>query len=155
MYKLSLSDHNFTIKKEQGKTYILDSIRKKYVRLTPEEWVRQHTVRYLIDHKKFPQSLMKIEVGLDVYSLLKRADILCYTSKGEPLVLVECKAPEVAINQAVFEQIAQYNIVLQAPYLLVTNGVKMYSCTINFATKKFEFLHEFPTYTEMITLLNI
>ena len=139
MYKLSLPEYNFTIKKEQGKPYILDSIRKKYVRLSPEEWVRQHTVQYLIQHKKFPQSLMKLEVGLDVYSLPKRADILCYKSDGTPLLLVECKAPEVPINQAVFEQIAQYNIVLHAPYLLVTNGLEIYSFPIYFFHKNIPF----------------
>jgi len=150
MYKLSLPEYNFTIKKEQGKPYILDSLRKKYVRLSPEEWVRQHTVQYLIQHKKFPQSLMKLEVGLDVYSLPKRADILCYKSDGRPLLLVECKAPEVPINQAVFEQIAQYNIVLHAPYLLVTNGIEIYCCAIDFSTKKFSFLEQVPEYTDIL-----
>jgi hypothetical protein len=146
MYKLSLPQYDLSVKKMQNKQYVFDVLRKKYVRLTPEEWVRQHMIQFLIQEKKYPISLMNSEVGLELYSLSKRADILSYTSQGTPLLLVECKSPNVSINQNVFEQIAHYNIVLKAPFLVVTNGINTFVCEIDFFTKSYTFLHEIPEY---------
>lgn len=154
MYKLSLPEYKYTLKKEHGKPYILDTVRKKYVRLTPEEWVRQHIINYLIVHKKYPQSLMQVELGLELYSLTKRADILCYKTDGTPLLLVECKAPEITLNQSVCEQIAHYNIQLKAPLLLITNGIQHIICKIDITNKTYSFLPEMPNYVEILEILS-
>ncbi|MDA3883502.1 MAG: type I restriction enzyme HsdR N-terminal domain-containing protein [Bacteroidales bacterium] len=146
MYKLSLPQYDLSVKKMQNKQYVFDVLRKKYVRLTPEEWVRQQMIHFLIHEKKYPKSLMNSEVGLELYSLPKRADILSYTSQGNPLLLVECKSPNVRINQNVFEQIANYNIVIKAPFLIVTNGITIFACEIDFYTKSYTFLQEIPEY---------
>ncbi|MFO7869025.1 MAG: type I restriction enzyme HsdR N-terminal domain-containing protein [Bacteroidales bacterium] len=146
MYKLSLPQYNLSLKKIQNKLYVFDILRKKFVRLTPEEWVRQHMIHYLIHEKKYPRSLMNSEVGLEVYSLQKRADILSYDTTGKPLVLVECKSPDVSITQMVFEQIAHYNIAMKAPFLVVTNGIDSFVCHIDFDKKKYTFLSTIPEY---------
>lgn len=149
MQKLSLPNFEFSVKKIDNAPYIFDEIRKKYVRITPEEWVRQHIVKFLIQYKKYPQSLMKLEVSLKMYGLHKRADIVCYNSQGQPLLVIECKAPDVAINEHVFQQISRYNIVLQAPYLFVSNGLSHYACTIDFVSKTYAFLQEIPEYESL------
>lgn len=146
MYKLSLPEYNFTVKKERGKPYILDTIRKKYIQLTPEEWVRQNLIQFLIHEKKYPKSLISVEVGLKLNNLQKRADILCYNKQGEAILLVECKAPSVKITQTTFEQIANYNIHFKVKHLLVSNGLEHYSCAIDFENKSCSFLEDIPEF---------
>lgn len=146
MYKLSLPEYDFKLKKSEGTTFILDTIRKKYVKLTLEEWVRQNLIQFLILEKGYPQSLIAVEVGLKLNKLQKRADIVCYNSQGEAILLVECKAPQVKITQAVFEQIAHYNIVFKVKNLLVSNGLEHFSCVIDFNKKSFSFLKDIPHY---------
>ncbi len=129
-----------TIKKEEGKTFIYSPVRKKYLVLGPEEIVRQLVIQYLVKEKGLPLSRMAEERMLVVNNLKKRWDILVYDKNGNPEILVECKAPEVKIDQSTFEQIAHYNLALKVPYLMVTNGIKTYFCEIDFEKKDFVFL---------------
>lgn len=146
MYELNLPRCEFRLKKENELPYIYDVVRKKYVKLTPEEWVRQHVVHFLLEQKKYPASLMRVEVGMEIQTMKRRADIVCYDSQGGVLLVTECKAPEVKITQAVFDQIAQYNILLKAKYLLVTNGLEHFVCEIDAAKKTYTFLPDIPEY---------
>lgn len=146
MYELNLPTFDFRLKKEQDFVCIYDVIRKKYVKLTPEEWVRQHVVHLLLEQKQYPSSLMNVEVGMEYQKMKRRADIVCYNSDGSVFLVTECKAPEVKITQEVFEQIAQYNILLKSRYLLVTNGLTHYACEIDVEHKTYTFLKEIPNY---------
>ena len=149
MKALNLPEYKFTFKEEDKKTKIFDFIRKKYLVLTPEEWVRQHVVKFLIEERNFPAGLIALERGLKLNGLQKRTDILAYSKKGNPILMVECKAPEVKINQAVFDQIGRYNITFKLPYLVVTNGLQHYCAKIDFTEKRFSFLKEIPYYNEL------
>ena len=146
MYKLLLPEYNFTYKKINNQDYVLDIIRKKYIKLTPEEWVRQHVVHFLIEERNYPKSLIRLEVSMILHGQPKRADIVCYNSQNQAILVVECKAPEVSIKQDVFEQISHYNLELQAPYLLVTNGKKHAMCFIDLEKKTYDFITEIPFY---------
>ncbi len=146
MYKLNLPTYKFKIIKKDAKHYIFDAIRKKNIFLTPEEWVRQHFVQYLITEKKYPKSLIALEKEIKVNGLKKRFDILVFNNKGEHEIIVECKAPTIKINQTTFDQIARYNLQLKAKYLIVTNGLKHYYCKIDFENKKYLFLEDVPCY---------
>ncbi|MES2873148.1 MAG: type I restriction enzyme HsdR N-terminal domain-containing protein, partial [Bacteroidota bacterium] len=119
---LNLPEYPFRLKQENNTTYIFDGVRKKFLVLTPEEWVRQHFVQFLIQEKKYPRTLIKLEGGLKLNSLQKRSDILLFNSSGEKIILVECKAPSIKITQATFDQVARYNFVHQVKYLVVSNG---------------------------------
>ncbi len=149
MQKLNLPQYPIRLKEEKGTKYIFDPIRKKYLVLQPEEWVRQNFIQYLINDKSFPSSLIAIEKGLKLNELQKRADIVIYDNQAQPIVLIECKAPKVKINQEVFEQVARYNIVFKVPYLLVTNGLEHYCAKVNLKENSFEFLEELPVYSEL------
>lgn len=149
MKKLNLPAYDFLIRKDDKKTQIFDAVRGKYLVLTPEEWVRQHLVRYLIEEKNYPKGLIAIEKGLRLNGLQKRADVLVYNKAGEPMLLIECKAPNVKINQAAFDQIGRYNISFRLPYLLVSNGINHYCAKINFEAKDFSFLKDVPSYEEL------
>jgi len=149
MQKLNLPQYPIKIKEEEGVKYIFDSIRKKYLVLQPEEWVRQNFIQYLVNEKKYASSLIAIEKGLKLNELNKRADIVIYNNQAEPIVLVECKAPKIKINQDVFEQIARYNMVFKVPYLVVTNGLEHYCAKVDFTTNSFEFLEEVPDYIKL------
>jgi len=140
----------FKIKQELDKAYIFDEIRKKYLLLTPEEWVRQHVVQYIIREKGYPRSLIKLEGGLKLNSLRKRTDIVVYNTHGEKILLVECKAPSVKITQKVFDQIARYNIVHQIPLLLVSNGFKHFVCEIDFNAQKYNFVENLPQFSQIV-----
>jgi len=142
--QLNLPDYTFTLKKEQGKPYIFDEVRKKYLVLTPEEWVRQNYIKFLIAERGFPSSLFQIETGLYVNKTLKRTDVVICNSTGEPMVIVECKAPSVKITQDVFDQIARYNITLKTSFLVVTNGLSHFYCKIDLDKKNYSFLKDIP-----------
>ncbi|MBR3980266.1 MAG: type I restriction enzyme HsdR N-terminal domain-containing protein [Bacteroidales bacterium] len=146
MYELNLPTFDFRLKKENSVVFIFDVIRKKFVKLTPEEWVRQHVVHFLLEQKHYPASLMNVEVGMEIQTMRRRADIVCYESDGGVRLITECKAPEVKITQTVFEQIAQYNMCLKAKYLLVTNGLEHFVCEINAEQKTYTFLQDIPPY---------
>ena len=149
MKKLNLPAYEFKLKQEGKKTKIFDALRKKELVLTPEEWVRQHVVKFLIEERNFPKGLIGLEKSLKLNGLTKRADILVYGRNAKPLFMVECKAPEVKITQAVFDQVSRYNISLKLPYLMVTNGLKHFCAKINFTENKFHFLKEIPYFEEL------
>ncbi|MBI1769809.1 MAG: type I restriction enzyme HsdR N-terminal domain-containing protein [Bacteroidetes bacterium] len=123
MYQLNLPPFNPSLKKEEGKVWIFDGIRKKYLVLTPEEWVRQHFINYLITELKYPKSLFRIEGSLTYNKLQKRSDILIFDRAGKAWMLIECKSPTIKLNQKAFNQVAVYNMTLGAKYLAVTNGM--------------------------------
>lgn len=129
---------------------IYDPFREKYVRLTPEEWVRQHFVQYLIHEHGVPAGLMAVEAGFEYQGQPQRADAIVHDRQGEPLLLVECKAPSVTIDQDAFDQCARYNLVLGAPYLIVTNGHTHYACTIDFESRDYSFLEALPGYERLV-----
>lgn len=130
---------------------IFDAIRKKFVRLTPEEWVRQNFVRYLIQEGKYPAGLIAIEVLSGYNDLRKRVDILIHNRLGQPIMIVECKSPDVKIDDSVFDQIVCYNMGFKVPYIIVTNGIDHYACKIDLEQKKYEFLLTIPLYEDLLT----
>lgn len=150
MLVLNLPPFEKKITQKDDKTFILDIIRRQYVSLTPEEWVRQHFVHFLIDHKGFPQSLMANEVQLKLNGMSRRCDTVVYDRTLRPRVIVEYKAPTVNITQQVFDQICRYNMVLQVDYLIVSNGLAHYCCKIDYDTGTYSFLKEIPQYTEIV-----
>ncbi|MBN1950599.1 MAG: type I restriction enzyme HsdR N-terminal domain-containing protein [Bacteroidales bacterium] len=147
MEKLNFPTYSYTITDdENGRRYILDPIRKKRLLLTPEEWVRQHVLSFLQQEKKFPANLISTEAGLKVNRLSCRYDALVYNRQGAPVLLIECKAPSVKIDQKVFDQIAAYNQTVQAPYLFITNGLKHFCCYHDQLEKKYRFLDDIPEF---------
>jgi len=146
MQTLNLPTYNFKLKNSQNKTLIFDKLRKKYVVLTPEEWVRQHFVHFLIDQKKYPETLIAIEKQLTINNLKKRTDILIFNSDGKPEVVIECKAPSIKISQKTFDQIARYNLQLKADFLIVTNGLTHFYCKMDFKNKTYIFLKNLPDF---------
>lgn len=143
---LNLPPHPFKITDQNGQLTLFDEIRKKNIIITPEEWVRQHFVQYLIKQKKYPKTLIKLEGGHKLHGMPKRSDIIVFNSSGEKILLVECKAPFVNIDQKVFDQVARYNIVHKIALLAVTNGLQHYYCRINFEQKNYTFIEELPDY---------
>ncbi len=124
---------------------IFDVVRKRFVALTPEEWVRQHIIHYLLEDKKTSRSLLAVEKMLMLNGLSKRTDIVVYNNQGLPQMIVECKAPSVKITQAVFDQAARYNLTLRVKYLLMTNGTDSYCCEVDWEKESFKFLKELPS----------
>jgi len=143
---LNLPEYSFRIKSKENKLFIFDVIRKKNVVLTPEEWVRQHIVHFLITEKSYPRSLIAIEKQLDLHGLTKRTDILVFNTQGLPELIVECKAPQISITQESFDQIARYNMKLNAKYLFVTNGLSHYYCQIDHLNERYTYLETLPPY---------
>ena len=148
MQKLQFPSYSFRFKNSENKIAIFDEIRKKFILLTPEEWVRQHVVQYLLQDKNYPKSYINIEKLIKVNELNKRYDIVVYQPNGELFLLIEFKAPEVKISQQTFDQIARYNLVLNAKYLMVSNGLNHYFCKIDFENEKYDFLEELPNFGE-------
>ena len=146
MQKLHFPTYSFRFKNSENKVAIFDEIRKKFIILTPEEWVRQHVVQYLLQDKKYPKSYINVEKLIKINNLSKRYDIIVYQPNGEIYLLIECKAPEVTITQQTFDQIARYNLVLNAKYLMVSNGLNHYFCQMDFEKEKYVFLQELPEF---------
>jgi hypothetical protein len=149
--ELNLPQYSFKISGKEGAEMILDPIRRKYVKLTPEEWVRQNFIQYLINEGKYPSGLLGIEVFFRLNKLKRRIDILVHNRKGQPVMIVECKAPDVKIDEAVFEQIATYNFKYKLPYLIVTNGLHHYACKFDHENMKFEYLLVIPVYEDILS----
>ncbi|RIV41896.1 type I restriction enzyme HsdR N-terminal domain-containing protein [Flagellimonas pelagia] len=147
MQPLNFPKYSFRIKNSQNRQYIFDGIRKKFVVLQPEEWVRQHLLHFLIFTKNFPKSLVNVEKQLKVNSLKKRYDVVVFNPDGSIFLLVECKAPEIKIDQSTFDQIARYNYQLKANYLLVTNGLEHYCCEMDHEHEKYRFLEDIPDFS--------
>ena len=146
MQALNFSNFNFRFKKKDHFVFIFDEIRKKFVVLTPEEWVRQHVVHFLIYEKKYPKNYVNVEKQIMVNGTIKRYDVVVFDALGNYDLLVECKAPQVAITQNTFDQIARYNITLQANILMVTNGLNHYFCKINPTLNGYLFLQDLPSF---------
>lgn len=150
MQTLNLPAYPFKIRQDDGGEEIFDPIRKKYVALTPEEWVRQHFVQYLINEKSAPPALIAIEQTLTYNTMKRRSDIVVYSGKAMPLILVECKSANIKLSQKVFDQVARYNMALKVPYLIITNGLTHFCCKIDFETLSYRFLREIPEYRELV-----
>ena len=148
MKNLNFPSYYFRIKNSENNTYIFDVIRKKFVVLQPEEWVRQNCIQFLINEKNFPVNLINVEKVVKINGLNKRYDIIAYNSDGSIFLIVECKAPKVKISQSAFDQIARYNLTLKASYLMVTNGLNHYFCTIDHNLGIYNFLKELPSYVK-------
>lgn len=149
MKALNLPPYEFRLRETAGQKQIFDEIRKKYVALTPEEWVRQHFVRFLVEEKGVPAGLMAMEKSLTYNAMQRRPDIVAHDRHGQALMIVECKAPEVSIRQETFDQIAKYNAVLHVPFLVVTNGLKHYCCWMDYDKQSYRFLPDIPSFMEM------
>ncbi len=150
MIKLNLPEYKFNIKTENSKKYIFDCIRKKYIVLTPEEYVRQNFISFLIEEKNFPKYLIAVEMSLKINNLQKRADIVLFDVKGDVRLIVECKAPEVNITQKAFDQIARYNMNFNAEYLIVTNGINHFCCKPDYVHNSYNFLSDIPNYEDIL-----
>ncbi len=150
MQKLNLPEYSFRIKTTNGKEFIFDSLRRKFVRLTPEEWVRQNFVSFLIQEKKYAASLIVVEGQVKVNSNPQRADLIVFDRMGNQVLVAEFKAPEVKITQQTFDQIARYNMELKVKFLIVSNGLEHFCCRINFAEKSYSFLPEIPQFDEIL-----
>ena len=147
--ELNLPQQELKIKQEEsGATSIYDVLRRKFVALTPEEWVRQNFMGMLINQLQYPQLLMNNEVALVQNGIKRRCDSIVYDNQCQPWMIIEYKAPSVAISQKTFEQIVRYNMVLRAKYLVVSNGINHYICKINYETNSYEFLQSLPKYGE-------
>jgi hypothetical protein len=143
---LQLPAYSCKIRETSDGKQIFDFVRAKYVALTPEEWVRQHFLNYMVTDLGYPPGLIKVEASFRLNSMLRRADILVYSRTGAPVLIVECKAPEIKINQTVFDQIINYNFNYCVKYIIVTNGLKHYAAEVDQVTKRFSFLEQMPDY---------
>ncbi len=149
MEKLNLPPYQINVKEQNGRKMILDTQRRKFVSLTPEEWVRQHFVHYLIEHLGYPSALIANEVGLQCGDKRLRCDSVLYTNQSVAKMIIEYKAPNITITQKVFDQIAAYNLLLHVDYLIVSNGLQHYCCKMNYAEKTYCFLQEIPAYCNL------
>jgi hypothetical protein len=141
--RLNFPHYEFRIRKEE----IFDPVRKKFVALTPEEWVRQHVIRFLHEERSFPLSLMKVEVQLKLHTLKKRVDMIVYGKDVKPILIVECKAPEVPITQKTFDQAARYNLKTGVEYIFITNGLTHFFCKSDKSTESYHFLNDLPRFS--------
>lgn len=143
LYKdLSIKEHN-------GRRYVLDILRRKYIALTPEEWVRQSFIRFVVEKKNYPQALLANEISLNLGNKKLRADSVLYDKMLKPRMIIEYKAPKISITQRVFDQIFSYNILLSVPYIIVTNGIEIYVCKLDEKEKRYMFLDDMPSYEEL------
>jgi hypothetical protein len=151
--RLSFPDYQFKLRSDEegGQSLkIFDTIRKKYVVLTPEEWVRQHLLQFLVNERKFPQSLLSVEKKVVVNKLYRRTDIVVYSNALEAIMIAECKAPGVKIGLATFDQAARYNMTLGVKYFLLSNGYETFCCRIDHENKSYIFLKEVPMYDDLL-----
>lgn len=146
MIPLNFPQYRFRFKNSENKIAVFDVLRKRFIQLTPEEWVRQHVVHFLLEEKKIPKSLLNVEKQLRVHQLIKRYDIIAYKPNGEIFLVVECKAASVPVTQETFDQIARYNLALKAEYLMVTNGLSHYFCQMDYEAEKYHFLKDIPVW---------
>jgi hypothetical protein len=149
--ELNLPSYSFKITRDAGSEMIFDQVRRKFVRLTPEEWVRQNFIQYLIHEGKYPSGLLGVEVMFRLNKLKRRVDLLVHDRTGKPVMIVECKSPDVKIDDKVFDQIVCYNMEFKVPYIVVTNGTDHYACKIDHENKRYEFLLVIPLYEDLTT----
>jgi hypothetical protein len=146
---LNFPDYHFSFRESTGRFEIFDPARKRYVSLTPEEWVRQNLIQYLVNEKNMPLGLIVVEKSLKVLKMENRFDLMVYSRDGFPRMLVECKAPEVNLTQDVFDQVARYNIAFKVSYLLISNGLKHFCCYVDFNSGQFELLKDIPDFKSL------
>lgn len=149
MLPLNIPSYLTKIAVRNGKNVIFDILRRRYVALTPEEWVRQHFVHFLIEKKNYPQSLMANEISLSLNGMAKRCDTVLYNRDLTAKMIIEYKAPNIEISQKVFTQISHYNLVLKVDYLIVSNGMKHYCCKMNYGNQSYTFLEDIPDYSQL------
>jgi hypothetical protein len=149
MFRLNLPQYEIKIGEKDGKRTIFDFLRRKYVALTPEEWVRQHFTHYLTEHKGYPKGLMGNEVELHVGEKRLRCDTILYNIQAQPQMIIEYKAPTIQIQQKTFDQIAAYNLLLHVDYLIVSNGLQHYCCKMDYEHQKYLFLQDIPDYKNL------
>ncbi|NOX84716.1 MAG: type I restriction enzyme HsdR N-terminal domain-containing protein [Chlorobi bacterium] len=151
--KLNLPEYPLKTRHKEGdKTEIFDEFRKKFIVLTPEEWVRQQFLHFLVNEKRYPPGLIAVEKGIRLNRMQKRFDAVVYSNSGKPLMLLEFKSPEIKLDQHVFDQIAAYNLKMKVNYLLVSNGLQHYCCKIDHRLNSYRFLDKIPDYTEISTV---
>lgn len=148
-HQLNLPVFDIKTRTLNGQKQVFDIIRKKFVALTPEEWVRQHFINYLVEHKQYPIGLISVEMPVMINRMPQRADIVVYNRKAKPVVVVECKAPTVTLSNSTYTQAARYNLVLKAQVLVVTNGVSHFCSKIDLVKKSFSPLTEIPNFVEV------
>ena len=149
MLSLNLPCFPAKIQQQNGKNMIFDPLRRKYVALTPEEWVRQHFVSFLTEHKGYPKGLLANEIQISLNGTKKRCDTVLYDRNLKARMIIEYKAPHVEITQQVFDQITRYNMVLKVDYLMVSNGLRHFCCKIDYATNSYHFLPDIPAYNQL------
>ncbi len=150
MQQLNLPPFNIKVAEREGQTTIYDFLRHRYLRLTPEEWVRQHFTHFLVEHKGYPTALLANEVTIDVNGVARRCDSVLYKAAGGmPRMIIEYKAPHIHITQSVFQQIYSYNSVLRADYLIASNGINHYCCHVDYDNMRVDFLKDIPNYIEL------
>ena len=149
MNELNLPPYEVNVTERNGKRMIFDVLRRKYVALTPEEWVRQHFVHFLMEHKGYPKGLLVNETELRVGDKRLRCDTVLYTKEMQPRMIIEYKAPHIQIQQKTFDQIAVYNLLLHADFLIVSNGLQHYCCQMDYVSRSYRFLQEIPDYTAL------
>ncbi len=147
MQTLNLPAYCPKVKGSKNNLSIFDFVRKKYVKLTPEEWVRQHILHFLTEIKGYPLSLISVEKQLIINGLKRRFDVLIFDKKGQPHIIIECKAPSVTITQETFDQVARYNMVVKSTYMMVSNGLEHYFCEVDAENQRYVFLEELPCYS--------
>ncbi len=147
MLQLNLPEYSFRIKKQNEKLLIFDSQRKRYVKLTPEEWVRQRFIRFLIEEKSYPAAYLVIEKQLNMNGMKKRCDAILYNVNVEPILIIELKAPNVLISQATFDQVAVYNAKLKVDFFMISNGIEHFCCRVNTENARYEYFSEIPDYS--------
>ena len=147
--QLNLPTYEYRLREQNGRQQIFDVLRRRYVALTPEEWVRQHFVHYLIEHKGYPKGLLANEVELRVGEKHLRCDTVLYDKALHPKIIVEYKAPDIAITQKVFNQITVYNMLLHVDYLIVSNGMQHYCCQMDYEQNRYTFLSDIPNYDQL------
>lgn len=148
---LNFPEYDFKIKGINGRPFIFDKIRKRFVALTLEEWVRQNMIEFLTIEKKYPSGRFGNEVKLNINGMPKRCDSVFYDEKANPLLIIEYKAPHIKITQSVFDQIATYNLPLQAKYILVSNGLEHFFCEIDYKLHKYIFFNEIPAFNTLMS----
>lgn len=146
MIQLTLPPYQIRVKETHGRKQIFDILRRKYVALTPEEWVRQHFIHYLVEHKNYPSSLLANEVSLQIGEKRMRADSVLYDNQLHPRMIIEYKAPNITLTQKVFDQITVYNLLLYVDYLIVSNGMITYICKMDYEKQTYKFLEAIPNY---------
>ena len=149
MFRLNLPQYEIKISEKCGKRMIFDFLRRKYVALTPEEWVRQHFVHYLVEHKGYPKGLIGNEIELQIGAKRLRCDTILYNRMARPQMIIEYKAPTIPIQQKVFQQISIYNLLLKVDYLIVSNGIQHYCCKMDYENQKCLFLKDIPDYEKL------